>query len=133
LCRLPYTPNTKSEIEGLSLGVANSAKAQTATAHNGLPSNAATEVLRLTMDQAVALALKQNTTAQIAVIQAAEAVQDRNVAECRSRNYARYQCYLYSIPFVLSAMTAGAQRDQIIGFIRAQLTAMYEMMDVKIF
>ena len=35
--------------------------------------------------------------------------------------------------FVLSAMTAGAQRDQIIGFIRPQLAAMYEMMDVKIF
>jgi hypothetical protein len=30
-------------------------------------------------------------------------------------------------------MTPGAQRDQIIGFIPAQLTAMYEMMDVEIF
>ena len=49
-------------------------------AHNVLPANAPTEVLRLTLDQAVALALKQNTTAQIAVIQAAEAVQDKNVA-----------------------------------------------------
>jgi outer membrane protein TolC len=36
--------------------------------------------MRLTLDQAVTLALKQNTTAQIAVIQAAEAVQDQNVA-----------------------------------------------------
>src|SRR6202022_921016 len=65
---------------GLSLASANSAKAQAGTARNGLPPNAPTEVLRLTLDQAVALALKQNTTAQIAVIQAAEAVQDKNVA-----------------------------------------------------
>src|SRR6202795_3070145 len=65
---------------GLSLASTNSAKAQTNAAHNGLPANAPTEVLRLTLDQAVALALKQNTTAQIAVIQAAETVQDKNVA-----------------------------------------------------
>jgi hypothetical protein len=36
-------------------------------------------------------------------------------------------------PLVLSAMTVGAPRDQIIEFIRAQRTTMYEMMDVKIF
>src|ERR1700686_1944032 len=65
---------------GLSLASANSTKAQTGAARNGLPPNAPTEVLRLTLDQAVALALKQNTPAQIAVIQAAEAVQDKNVA-----------------------------------------------------
>jgi outer membrane protein len=65
---------------GLSLTGAQPANAQTGTAHNGLPANAPTEVLRLTLDQAVGLALKQNTTAQIAVIQAAEAVQDKNVA-----------------------------------------------------
>jgi len=65
---------------GLSLASANFAKAQTSVARYGLPPNAPTEVLRLTLDQAVALALKQNTTAQIAVIQAAEAVQDKNVA-----------------------------------------------------
>jgi outer membrane protein len=65
---------------GLSLASANFAEAQTGAAQNGLAPNAPTEVLRLTLDQAVALALKQNTTAQIAVIQAAEAVQDRNVA-----------------------------------------------------
>src|SRR6202051_1639149 len=65
---------------GLSLASANSAKAQTSAARNGLPANAPTEVLRLTLDQAVALALKQNTSAQIPVIQAAEAVQDKNVA-----------------------------------------------------
>jgi outer membrane protein len=57
-----------------------SLRAQTAERRNGLPSNPPTQVLRLTLDQAVALALKQNTTAQIAVIQAAEAVQDKNVA-----------------------------------------------------
>src|SRR6202051_3782584 len=65
---------------GLSLASTNSAKAQTNAPHNGLPANAPTEVLRLTLDQAVALALKQNTTAQIAVIQAAETVPDKNVA-----------------------------------------------------
>jgi outer membrane protein len=64
----------------LSLASADSANAQTGAARNGLSANAPTEVLRLTLDQAVALALKQNTTAQIAVIQAAEAVQDKNVA-----------------------------------------------------
>ena len=41
--------------------------------------------------------------------------------------------YFYSTPSVLSAMTLGAQRDQITSFIRPQLAAMYEMMDVKIF
>jgi outer membrane protein len=65
---------------GLSLASANSAKAQTGGVRSVLPPNAPTEVLRLTLDQAVALALKQNTTAQIAVIQTAEAVQDKNVA-----------------------------------------------------
>src|SRR5260370_37743195 len=38
------------------------------------------EPLRLTLDKAVSLALKQNTTAQIAVLQAAEAGQDQNIA-----------------------------------------------------
>ncbi|HKF26595.1 MAG TPA: TolC family protein, partial [Candidatus Acidoferrum sp.] len=36
--------------------------------------------LKLTLDRAVSLALKQNPTAQIAVLQAAEAVQDKNIA-----------------------------------------------------
>jgi outer membrane protein len=65
---------------GLSLGNAASGRAQTSDRHSSLPANAPTKVLRLTLDQAVALALKQNTTARIAVIQAAEAVQDKNVA-----------------------------------------------------
>jgi outer membrane protein len=47
-----------------------------------VPASAAAsgEPLRLTLDKAVSLALKQNTTAQIAVLQAAEAVQDKNIA-----------------------------------------------------
>ena len=38
------------------------------------------EPLKLTLDKAVRMALKQNTTAQIAVLQAAQAVQDKNIA-----------------------------------------------------
>jgi outer membrane protein len=41
---------------------------------------AASEPLKLTLDKAVGLALKQNPTAQIAVLQAAQAVQDKNIA-----------------------------------------------------
>jgi outer membrane protein len=47
---------------------------------NPLPGTAPNGVLKLTLDQAVSLALKQNPTAQIAVITAAESVQDKNVA-----------------------------------------------------
>ena len=65
---------------GLSLASAESLGAQTADRRSALTSNAPTQVLRLTLDQAVALALKQNTTAQIAVLQAAESVQDKNIA-----------------------------------------------------
>ncbi|PYU37645.1 MAG: hypothetical protein DMG53_28065 [Acidobacteria bacterium] len=45
----------------------------------GLPGKAPTEVLRLTLDQAVGLALKQNPTVQIAILQAAQSEQDRNI------------------------------------------------------
>jgi outer membrane protein len=45
-----------------------------------LPVAAPTQTLRLTLDQAVALALKQNPTAQIALLSAAESVQDKNMA-----------------------------------------------------
>src|SRR5215813_6934239 len=38
------------------------------------------EPMKLTLDRAVGLALKQNPTAQIAVLQAAQAVQDKNIA-----------------------------------------------------
>src|SRR5258707_10210734 len=44
------------------------------------PTQVAGEPLTLTLDKAVSLALKQNPTAQIAVLQAAEAVQDKNIA-----------------------------------------------------
>jgi outer membrane protein len=45
-----------------------------------LPGQAPTGVMRLTLDQAVALALKQNTTAQIAVLTAAQSKQDQKIA-----------------------------------------------------
>jgi outer membrane protein len=46
-------------------------------AQQSLPSSPAT--MRLTLDQAVALAIKQNPTQQIAVLNAAESVQDKNI------------------------------------------------------
>jgi outer membrane protein len=49
-------------------------------AKNLLPATAPTEVLRLTLDQAVALALKQNPTEQIAILSAAQSNQDKNIA-----------------------------------------------------
>jgi outer membrane protein TolC len=54
--------------------------AQGTTKRSALPGNAPTEVLRLTLDQAVGLALKQNPTAQIAVLTAAQSEQDKNIA-----------------------------------------------------
>jgi outer membrane protein len=45
-----------------------------------LPASAPTQVLRLTLDQAVGLALKQNPTAQIAVLTAAQSEQDKNIS-----------------------------------------------------
>src|ERR1700675_599530 len=56
------------------------AHAAGAGTRNYLPGDAPSGVLRLTLDQAVGLALKQNPTAQIAVLTAAESVQDQNVA-----------------------------------------------------
>jgi outer membrane protein len=47
---------------------------------NALPGTAPTGVMRLTLDHAVSLALKQNPTEQIAIVTAAESVQDKNVA-----------------------------------------------------
>jgi outer membrane protein TolC len=49
-------------------------------ARNPLPGAAPSGILKLTLDQAVSLALKQNPTAQIAIITAAESAQDKNVA-----------------------------------------------------
>jgi outer membrane protein len=45
-----------------------------------LSANVPSEPLRLTLEQAVNLALKQNTTAQIAQITASESVQDKNIS-----------------------------------------------------
>ena len=44
------------------------------------PVNPPAEVLRLTLQQSVALALRQNPTQQIAVLTAAESVQDKNIS-----------------------------------------------------
>jgi outer membrane protein len=64
---------------------ARSAQAQDAAAtrprsRNALSASAPAGVLRLTLDQAVSLAVKQNPTAQIAMIEELQSVQDRNVA-----------------------------------------------------
>jgi outer membrane protein len=56
------------------------AKAQTTKQAGPLPANAPAETLRLTLDQAVGLALKQNTTAQIAILTAAQSTQDKDIA-----------------------------------------------------
>jgi outer membrane protein len=55
-------------------------KAQGANKQSSLPGPSPTDVMRLTLDQAVALALKQNPTAQIAILQAAQSEQDKNIA-----------------------------------------------------
>ncbi|HKV24033.1 MAG TPA: TolC family protein [Candidatus Acidoferrum sp.] len=56
------------------------ASGQSTNTQGGLPQNAPTGVLKLTLTQAVGLALKQNPTAQIAILQAAESAQDRKAA-----------------------------------------------------
>jgi outer membrane protein len=56
------------------------ARAQGTTRHSALPANAPTQALQLTLDQAVGLALKQNPTAQIAILNAAQSEQDKNIA-----------------------------------------------------
>src|ERR1700682_5157651 len=56
------------------------AHAQGTKQQTRLPADAPTQVLRLTLDQAVALALKQNPTAQIAILTAAQSEQDKNIA-----------------------------------------------------
>jgi outer membrane protein len=62
------------------LAGATGAHAETMNRQGALSGNAPTQVLRLTLDQAVGLALKQNTTAQIAILQAAQSEQDKNIA-----------------------------------------------------
>ncbi len=56
------------------------AHAQGTNKPSSWPGNAPTQGLRLTLDQAVGLALKQNTTAQIAILQAAQSEQDKNIS-----------------------------------------------------
>ena len=64
---------------GLTLGC-NAAHAQGTNKQSALPGNTPVQALRLTLDQAVGLALKQNTTAQIAILQAAQSEQDKNIS-----------------------------------------------------
>src|SRR5262249_9961700 len=49
------------------------------TKSSALPANAPAATLKLTLEQSVALALKQNPTQQIAVLNALESVQDKNI------------------------------------------------------
>jgi len=63
-----------------SLMLGSAAHAQGTNKPSSLPGNAPTQGLRLTLDQAVGLALKQNTTAQIAILQAAQSEQDKNIS-----------------------------------------------------
>jgi outer membrane protein len=56
------------------------ARGQGAGKKNQLPGNTPAGVMRLTLDEAVSLALKQNPTAQIAILTAAQSVQDKNLA-----------------------------------------------------
>jgi outer membrane protein len=44
-----------------------------------LPANAPTQTVKLSLEQAVALAIKQNPTEQIAILNAAESVQEKNI------------------------------------------------------
>ncbi len=69
-------------ILSLLLGASGATAQQKPQEKPDTPANtqASGEPLRLTLDKAVNLALKQNPTAQIAVLQAAEAVQDKNIA-----------------------------------------------------
>jgi len=65
---------------GLLLGSRVSRAQDTAPPQGTPPASTNGGVLRLTLDQAVATALKQNTTAQTAVLTAAQSEQDRKIA-----------------------------------------------------
>src|SRR5260370_29621399 len=56
------------------------AHAQGTNKQSTLPGDGPGQALRLTLDQAVGVALKQNTTAQIAILQAAQSEQDKNIS-----------------------------------------------------
>jgi outer membrane protein len=62
------------------LSGAGAARAQEANKSAALSGVAPAQVSRLTLDQAVALAVKQNPTAQLAVLSAAQSEQDKNIA-----------------------------------------------------
>jgi outer membrane protein len=62
------------------LGLPAVSRAQQQQQNAPLPGPAPTQVLRLTLEQAVALAIKQNPTERIAQITAAESVQDKNIS-----------------------------------------------------
>src|SRR5467141_2850961 len=49
------------------------------TKNPALPGNAPTDTWKLTLEESVALAIKQNPTQQIAVLNAAESIQDKNI------------------------------------------------------
>ena len=55
-------------------------RAQGSSKQSPLPGSAPNGVMRLTLDQAVSLALKQNPTAQIAILTAMQSVQDSNIS-----------------------------------------------------
>ncbi len=63
-------------------GLRSGEKARRKSSHIicALPGGAPSQTLKLTLDQAVSLALKQNTTAQIAILTAAQSEQDKNIA-----------------------------------------------------
>ena len=64
---------------GLLMG-AGTAQGQSSVKAQTLPAASPTEILRLTLNQSVALALKQNPTVQIAILTAAQSEQDKNIA-----------------------------------------------------
>jgi len=59
---------------------ASQARGQGTPAAQSAPASSPAYAVRLSLDQAVALALKQNPTAQIAVLAAAQSEQDKNIA-----------------------------------------------------
>jgi outer membrane protein len=75
---LPCSPAVRAQSSNAT--VATGAQGPTARFHGALSATAPTGVLLLTLDQAVGLAVKQNPTAQIALIQALQSVQDKNEA-----------------------------------------------------
>jgi outer membrane protein TolC len=64
---------------GLLTG-AQGVRAQTPVAPQPPDSTVPGQPMKLTLDRAVGLALKQNTTAQVAILQAAQSVQDKNIS-----------------------------------------------------